>query len=76
MNVNKPDNFDFCMVIKPEQSMIIPLQACSFKSVQVRPLIPLSAGKASSSMYLQDSQFEWSQRANACLLQEERQIFE
>lgn len=69
--INQQDNFDFCMVIKPEQSMIIPLQACNFKSVQIRPLIPI-AGKTASSMYLHDSQFEWSQKANVCLLQEER----
>ena len=31
--LNRQGNFDFCMVIKPEQSMIIPLQACNFKSV-------------------------------------------
>lgn len=55
--------------------MIIPLQACSFKDVQIRPLIPL-AGKTSSSMYTQDSQFEWSQKASVSLLQDERLIFE
>lgn len=68
-------NFDFCMVIKPEQSMIIPLQACNFKSVQIRPLVPL-VGKSASSMYQQESQFEWSKKASMCLLQDEREIFE
>ena len=63
------------MVIKPEQSMIIPLQACNFKSVQIRPLVPL-VGKSASSMYQQESQFEWSKKANICLLQDEREIFE
>ena len=55
--------------------MIIPLQACNFKSVQIRPLIPI-VGKSASSMYQQESRFEWSQEANICLLQDEREIFE
>lgn len=55
--------------------MIIPLQACNFKSVKIRPLIPI-VGKSASSTYQQESRFEWSQEAKICLLQDEREIFE
>ena len=74
-NLLNRQGVDFAMVIKPEQSMIIPLQACNFKSVKIRPLIPI-VGKSGSSVYQQESQFEWSQQANMCLLQDEREIFE
>ena len=61
----------FSMIIKPESSQIIPLHACDFNEVQIRPQLQ-NDNKQQRSTY----QFEWSQKANICLLQDEREIFE
>ena len=50
---------DFTMVVKPESSVIVPLKACSFGTVQIRPIIPVAA--STSARGAQDNQqFEWS----------------
>ena len=59
---------DFKMIVKPGSSQIIPLKACSFDNVQVRPIIPLTGNQNSAASYKQDSQFEWSQCSRMCLL--------
>lgn len=67
-NKNKNKN-DFNMKVKPGSSQIIPLKACNFDRVTIRPINPYPEK--------QESQFEWSQSANIKLLvQDEVTIFE
>ncbi len=58
------------MVVKPGASQIIPLKACNFDHVQIRPI------NDSQQSTKDTHQFEWSQKANLKLLQDEQVIFE
>jgi hypothetical protein len=60
----------YSMTVKAESSLIIPLKACNFSSVQIRPVLQDQTQSKDASV------FEWSEEAPICLLQEESEIFE
>jgi hypothetical protein len=59
------------ITIKPESSVMIPLRACGFNQVKMRPLLSINPSTAHK-----DSQFEWTSTVEMCLLQDDREIFE
>ena len=59
------------MVIKPEQAVIIPLKACGFEQVKMRPLM---LGR--DNVLYKDSLYEWTNTVSMSLLQVDREIFE
>jgi hypothetical protein len=55
--------------IKPEQSIMIPLRACTFDQVCIRPYIIGAHSKESAI-------FDWTEKVDVSLLQDDREIFE
>ena len=66
------------MVIKAEQSIMIPLKACTFDQVRMRPLPPGKNEGVTMTLNraMSDSIFDWTDRVDMCLLQDDREIFE
>ena len=57
--------------LKPEQSLMIPLRACGFDHVRMRPYLATQSSKDASS-----SIFDWTDTVAVSLLQDDREIFE
>lgn len=65
------------MLVKPESSLVIPLRACGFNQVQMRPIHNLKNQKQSASALNRgDKKFEWTSKAQISLLKEESEIFQ
>ena len=60
---------EYSVVVKAESSVIIPLKACTFESVRIRPLYKELWFSKDASM------FDWSSKAPISLLREESDIF-
>lgn len=52
--------------MRPEASSIIPLSACAFNSVKIRPFLPNS----------NKTTFDWTQTVDICLMKDDGEIFE
>jgi hypothetical protein len=64
------------MLVKPESSIVIPLRACGFNQVQMRPIHNLKNQKQSASALNRgDKKFEWTSKAQISLQKEESEIF-
>lgn len=53
------------IIVKPESSSIIPLSACAFNQVKIRPFLHNSK-----------TVFDWSQTVDICLMKDDGEIFE
>ncbi len=60
------------IIIKPESSVMIPLKACGFNQVKMRPLLSQPNGLS----FHKDSIFEWTSTVDMSLEQDDREIFE
>ena len=64
------------MLVKPESSIVIPLRACGFNQVQLRPLNKLKNLSQTGALNRGDKKFEWTEKAQISLLKDESEIFE
>lgn len=64
------------MLVKPETSIVIPLRACGFKFTRLRPLHSLKSAQQRGPMSRGDKKFEWTDKAQISLNQEESLIFQ
>eukprot|EP00347_Sterkiella_histriomuscorum_P015009 403358661 len=59
------------LIIQPEQSLIIPLKACGFEQIRMRPVIMNEKANRKDQAL-----FEWTDVVDVSLLQDDREIFE
>ena len=64
------------MLVKPEQSIVIPLRACGFKYIQLRPLHNVKKLTSTGALNRDNKKFEWTQKSEISLLKDEAEIFE